>query len=44
MIASITGDNSNDLAKLVNQYGIRREQMIQFVSNPNGSVSLFYEG
>ena len=43
MIKSITGDNANDLANLVNQYGITREQMIQFVPNKNGSISLLYE-
>lgn len=43
MLKSITGDNANDLANLVNQYGITRKQMIQFVPNKSGSVSLFYE-
>jgi hypothetical protein len=43
MLKSITGDNANDLANSVNHYGITREQMIQFVPNKNGSVSLFYE-
>lgn len=43
MIMSITEDNSNILTKVANDRGIRREQIIQIVSNHNGTVSLYYD-
>ena len=42
MIYSITEDNSRELTKAANELGIKREQIVQIVSNQNGTVSLFY--
>lgn len=43
MLKSISGNNSRDLCNLINQYQIKREQIIQFVSKSDGSIALFYE-
>lgn len=42
MLKTITEDNSLKVAQLANDMRIKRSQIIQFVPNSNGTVSLFY--
>lgn len=42
MLQSITEDNSAMLTKTAREYNIKQEQIVQIVSNHNGTVTLYY--